>query len=86
MTPAEEAQMFDDIEQDRKISEARLRDLVAEVYDAVIKERENSLRICNMYERLLQVQDNTIDRLQEYITKLEAQIVEKNVQATCKFH
>jgi L-lactate utilization protein LutB len=84
MTPAEEAQMFDDIEQDRKMSEARLRDLVAEVYDAVIKERENSLRICDMYERLLQVQDNTINRLQEYITKLEAQIAEKNVQATCK--
>ena len=84
MTPAEEAQMFDDIEQDRKISEARLRNLVAEVYDAVIKERENSLRICDMYERLLQVQDNTINRLQEYITKLEAQIAEKNVQATCK--
>ena len=69
MTPAEEAQMFDDIEQDRKMSEARLRDLVAEVY-----------------ERLLKVQDNTINRLQEYITKLEAQIAEKNIQATCKFH
>lgn len=84
MTPAEEAQMFDDIEQDRKMSEARLRDLVAEVYDAVIKERENSLRICDMYEKLLNIQDNTINRLQEYITKLEAQIAEKNIPAAYK--